>query len=421
MNEPIVQQPSATAPALPAFSFVVTTNVMPPVPLPSVTEDQEPEQPQPLTPVTAAATEGEPSKKRVRQQHTILVKKCKNEVVDLTVEPSTKTKTRTTTSTKKEKKENPIPSIGNIEETQPLNYSVAELKDNLKTHGLQITGTKQILHDRLFKYLRAVRAVIRLQCRFRGHFVRDVFKLFNKYQSLIPSCVNDQDFYTFEPLKEIPKFQLICVTEPGGSVYGFDVSSIVQYELKLDAGVNLTNPYTRSEMDPSFFAELDRISAASKMGIVPTILDIDNTQEVNSLPFEKKVELRAISLFQHINSLGNYSDASWFMGLSRSRLIRLIRELYDIWNFRLHITRETKRNVCPPLGSPFDIGMNVSTSSTSDMELKDVVLSIFENFVYRGVDRDAQCLGSFYVLGALTLVSTIAAEASPWLYQSFVY
>ncbi len=363
------------------------------------------------------------SKKRSRQPHTASVTKCKNEVISLEKEcslpppppPSSHKKS------KKEKESNPTPTIHNIEQTSSLNYSVAELKTYLKSHSLFLAGTKQVLHDRLFCYLRALRATIQLQARFRGHFVRAVFKLFHKYQSLLPKCVNDQDFYSFEPLSEINKFQLICVTEPEGSVYGFDLASIVQYKNKLDHGVPLTNPYTRSNMDPSFLKELATIEAASKMHIIPTAFDLEKPgEEVVTLSYEKTLEMKAISLFQHINSLGNYSDSLWFMQLSRRRVLRLLQELYDIWNFRLNITRETKRNVCPG-GNPFDLGVNVHTSTSSDLELRDISLRVLENFVYRGVDRDSQGLGAMYVLGALTLVSQVAAEALPWMYQSFAY
>jgi hypothetical protein len=41
-----------------------------------------------------------------------------------------------------------------------------------------------------------------------------------------------------------------------------------------------------------------------------------------------------------------------------------------------------------------------------------------ENFVRSGVDRDSRCLGTNFVLCALTLNSGGAAEALPWLYHS---
>lgn len=358
------------------------------------------------------------NKKRVRTQTTMKLKKCKRE--------DTPSATTPTCNTKKEKqqekeREKQIPTIRNLDQTKDTNYSVLELKAYLKSHGLYTTGTKPVLHDRLFTFLKTVCRLIQVQAVFRGYFVRKVYGLFRNYQSMVKNCVNEQDFYSFEPLTEIHPFQLICVKEPEGSVYGFDVASVIQYKNKLDFGVTLTNPYTRSQLEASFFADLATIECAAKLGIISTVVDIDTQHQLEALSFEKQVEMKAISLFQQINSLGNYSDASWFLTLSRSRLFRLIRELYDIWNFRLNIQRDTKRAICPPHGSPFDLGRNLNTTTASDLELQDIVLSIFENFVYRGINRDSQALGCFYVLGALTLVSSTAANAAPWLYQSFVY
>ena len=48
-------------------------------------------------------------------------------------------------------------------------------------------------------------------------------------------------------------------------------------------------------------------------------------------------------------------------------------------------------------------------------------LEILEKFVNFGIDRDAKCLGAYYVLGALTLVSEEAATSLPWLYQAVCY
>jgi hypothetical protein len=185
--------------------------------------------------------------------------------------------------------------------------------------------------------------------------------------------------------------------------------------------MELLNPYTRNKFPSSFFTELSKIVSASKKGFISTIIDNVPDDSVENLPFEKKVELRALSVFQHINSLGNYSDASWFMTLSRRRIIKMIQELYDIWNFRLNISQEVKRNIYPPYGNPFGNSMDVNIGNMTDCELKNFVLEIIENFVLKGVNRDAQCLGTFYVLGSLTLVNTIAADSSPWLFQSFVY
>lgn len=317
--------------------------------------------------------------------------------------------------------EKEIPTIQNSNITKLCNYSVSELRQFLKSHNLYVSGTKKVLHDRLFLWLTTSKNAVKIQSFFRGHLVRSVYIKFKTYQGMIKDCINEQDFCSFEPLADIDKFQLICVKDPDGPVYGFDICSVCQYKRNLEFGVELTNPYTRNKFPSSFFSDLTRIVYASKHNIISTIVDIKPDPDVESLSFEKKVELRALSLFQHMNSLGNYSEASWYLYLSRRRVIRMIQELYDIWQFRLNIQQETKRAICPPTGNPFGSSLEVRILDMTDIELKNFVLGILESFVFNGVDRDSQHLGSFYVLGALSLVSSTAAEACPWLFHSFVY
>lgn len=62
--------------------------------------------------------------------------------------------------------------------------------------------------------------------------------------------------------------------------------------------------------------------------------------------------------------------------------------------------------------------------SNTNAALNQIRLSIvhlIDRFVSAGINHDSRVLGTYYVLGALTLVSEDAATAIPWLYQSFVF
>ena len=156
-----------------------------------------------------------------------------------------------------------------------------------------------------------------------------------------------------------------------------------------------------------------------KTRIIDIILNIEPTINLSDA---KTIELRALSLFQNINSLGNYSDSAWFLSLNRIQLIKFVRELSDIWNYRLQITDETKRNICPPHGDPFrNINMSNIYSEPEINIAKKVILELLEKFVNTGVDTDSKSLGAYYVLGALTIVNNSAATSIPWLFQSFAY
>jgi len=145
----------------------------------------------------------------------------------------------------------------------------------------------------------------------------------------------------------------------------------------------------------------------------------DDTVQVSN---EKSVELRCIALFQNIDSLGNYTDASWFLSLNRYQIIKFIRELIYIWDFRAQLTQETKMSICPPHGNPFR-GLNFQYVNHEPLlfNVKRHIIEIMEKMINSGIDRDSKSLGAYYVLGALTLVNQHAAIALPWLYQSLCY
>ena len=129
-----------------------------------------------------------------------------------------------------------------------------------------------------------------------------------------------------------------------------------------------------------------------------------------------------MDLFQHINSLGNYSDPNWFLSLSRTQLIRFYRELYDIWSYRANLSDETKMNICPQRGYLFSSNdRTVIMNESNILIVQSKILNIIEKLVCLGIDNDHKTLGSYYILAALTLVSPTAASSLSWLHQSVVY
>ena len=147
-----------------------------------------------------------------------------------------------------------------------------------------------------------------------------------------------------------------------------------------------------------------------------------NIDKENIEDKSKSIEFKIITLFQKIDEHGFITNIEWFNSLSRLHLIRYIRELGDIWNYRAQLSLETKRNICPPNGNPFVYFNNHNFySSVSINQLKYSILKVIECLVNTGVSNESKSLGAFYVLAALTLVNTDAAESLPWLYQSVMH
>ena len=222
-----------------------------------------------------------------------------------------------------------------------------------------------------------------------------------------------------EQLTEIPKEQFFSFKDEYGFIYGFDLISLHNLIYKCNGAIK--NPFNTKPINSKViedFRSLLRLSRVFKINICTEISDI--TKEVSD---KKSVELRALTLFQNINALGNYSNSEWFLTLNRNQLIKLARELVDIWSYRAPLTDEVKRSICPPNGNPFSRLPNYNILQTLENldEVRKIILEILENFVTTGIDKDNKCFGAYYVLGALTLVNNDAATTLPWLYQAVCY
>ena len=323
---------------------------------------------------------------------------------------------------KLEKVDNETMSIPKFNEYNMLlqyNYNVQQLKTIVSQYKLKIGGNKSQLVTRIFSFLYLSHFITKIQKRIRGHLQRKYNKLHGPGFKNKNLCTNTTDFFTMDLLSELPNSQFYSFEDADGFIYGFDLLSIYNLIYKCDGQIK--NPYNRlpiSSENIEKLRSLIRLSRVLKINICTEIKDIND-----EISIKKSIELRALSLFQNIDALGNYSNAKWFLNLNRQQLIKMMRELIDIWSYRAPLTIETKKAICPPLGNPFSrINNFYQFQSIENIdEIRKYTLEILEKFVNSGIDRDNKCLGAYYVLGALTLVSEDAATSLPWLYQAVCY
>lgn len=332
-------------------------------------------------------------------------------------------------------------------------YTLTDLRTLCSHYGIKKSGTKPELVLRIYSHLKHSYFIVKIQRKFREY-------VSGKYRSLcgpgylhISKCVNDTDFYTFDKLSNILPQNLFTYLDKDGKVYGFHIASI--FHLIISSYPDITNPYNRNIIpskiiqnvyEKLIYGSLLRFRVSIKLDEV----DVEDEDENNSanavddagggaggagggagagtgsvsgvLSREKQEELFIVDLFQHINTLGNYSDSEWFMALQRIELIRFIRNIYDIWYYRANLSQEMKERICPPNGNPFmlnNASVNLSVISLlNDAEIRTICVSVIDRMVRRGVSREDQCLGAFYVLATLTIVNQDARNALPWLYDA---
>tara|TARA_B100002019_G_C21031750_1_gene479915 strand:- start:65 stop:634 length:570 start_codon:yes stop_codon:yes gene_type:complete len=179
---------------------------------------------------------------------------------------------------------------------------------------------------------------------------------------------------------------------------------------------DLKNPYTRVDLPKNIIKKIRHFIKLSHILHEPIQINLKN--ESDKLSAKKRISLKTLSIFHRIDTFGHITDTSWFLSLERNSLIRYVRELIDIWEYRANLSNVIKRQICPPNGNPFH-GINVHSLMQKNKEtLQRNILYVMENLISKGINQDSKALGAFYILAALTLVSHNAAVALPWLYQS---
>jgi hypothetical protein len=309
-----------------------------------------------------------------------------------------------------------IPNFNEYDFFLKYNYSIKQLKQIAKEHKLKITGNKQQLVSRIYSYLYLSHLVIRVQKIIRGCLRRKYNNIHGPAYKNRSLCTNNFDFLSMDELTTIPNEQFFSFKDDDGFIYGFDILSLHNLIYKCNGAVK--NPFNQQPLTSKVienFRSLLRVSRVLKINILTELSDV--TKEVSD---KKSVELRALTLFQNIDALGNYSNAQWFLTLNRNQLIKFVRELVDIWQYRANLSNETKKAICHPSGNPFQRLPNYNILQTLENldEVRKIILEIMEKLVNTGIDKDNKCLGAYYVLGAITLVNNEAATSLPWLFEA---
>ena len=299
------------------------------------------------------------------------------------------------------------------------NYNLKQLKQIAKYYKLKISGNKSELTKRIYSYLHLSNKIINIQKCFRGFLHRKYVSLHGPAFKNRQLCTNSYDFLSMEELTNIEYQQFFSFKDEDGFIYGFDILSF--YNLLNKNKTNIKNPFSTKIMSPiiiSNFRKLIKMSRMLKIKVVTELNDVN--KEISEV---KSYELRVVSLFQAIDALGHYSNSNWFLSLSRNQLLKFIRELEEIWNYRAHLDHHIKHEICPPYGNPFSTLPGLFTLSLiedTDIIRKSILTSM-ENMVYNGINDNSKNLGAFYVLGALTLVNNDAATALSWLHEAVCY
>jgi hypothetical protein len=326
-----------------------------------------------------------------------------------------------------------VPDYKEYNNLLTINYSVSQLKLIAKYHKLKTTGNKEYLKKRLYNYLYLSYAIIIIQKSVRYNLTKKYIKLHGPGFYNKTLCSNDIDFCTLDNLNNIPYNQFISFKDDNDHIYGFDILSLYNLFMKVTKNnktrtssesnsassnlLNVQNPFTNIFFSYNVLKQLLEYIRLSNLLKIHIDLNYD---DLAHLSINKQAEMKILTLFQRIDSLGNYTNIKWFLELDKYGLIRFIRELVDIWNYRANLSQETKREIVPPRGNPFyDEHLNVNNLPQYNFtQIRKYSITIIDLMINKGINENSCLLGSYYVLCALTMVSSEAATTLPWLYEA---
>lgn len=311
-----------------------------------------------------------------------------------------------------------IPLFKDYENILLLNHNVKQLKMICKEYKLKISGCKNELLYRTYNYLKYSHYSEKIQKLYRGYLIRKLNNMKGP-AFLNRKCINESDFLMFENVKDICNSQFYSFKDIDGFTYGFNICSVYNLLFVENKNKKVKNPYNRNEIPEKVYKDVLSIIRLSKMLGFDTSIEVKN--DIDLLSFKKKVELKCADIFQKIDEMGNTTHYSWFYNLNKQGLLKFINELIDIWQYRLNLTPELKRDICPPLGRPFR-NLRISTLFNENIDkIKNGLLNIINILITSSQQGQLRSLGAYYVLGSLTLVSHDAATSMPWLYETFRY
>tara|TARA_B110000285_G_scaffold120617_1_gene136410 strand:- start:2725 stop:3750 length:1026 start_codon:yes stop_codon:yes gene_type:complete len=227
--------------------------------------------------------------------------------------------------------------------------------------------------------------VVLIQSLFRGKRGREML--------YVNHCNNDEDFYTFDKLTDVPtKYFYSYVDE--GIRWGFDIRSLDKL-----IQMGFPNPYTTSVVPLNIVNDIKKRIETLKM--TPGYEDITETiiRDRGST-----IKQKTVDLFSFIEQSGYTCQVDWFGGLSRRRLKDLYKQLEDVWNFRSQLSHAMKCKICPPSADIFKTPMIEVMNYDTKEELQELILHEVTKFTNAESDSDRK-LGFMYFLIAFGMVS----------------
>ena len=206
-----------------------------------------------------------------------------------------------------------------------------------------------------------IKSIICIQSCIRGINVR---KQYNYKR-----CNNEEDFYSYEKLKDIKDKYFYSYRDKNKFFWGFDIRSL---EKLID--LKYPNPYTTELISPRIINDVKiKINKIKKNNSYENISDLMENDRKNN------IKQKCVDLFACIEQLGYSCQIEWFLNLSLFKTKELYKQMEDIWNYRSQLSREMKLELCPPNGTIFTTPIP-EILNMNKQEIQEIIINDINKF-----------------------------------------
>ena len=226
-------------------------------------------------------------------------------------------------------------------------------------------------------------------------------------------AINSTELFSLEPISTIPPTYFISFSDDSKAIWVFDIRTLVH---SMGTGFPSQNPYNRGEFTARAKSKIhDHINWLRSRKY--NILHLNTDTLTPAQAWNQAV----LDIFLKIESLGYYVSCDWYHAMNTMDHLNFYKKLYELWNWRLNISRAQKEAIVP--------GHMSGSTRIFRFDPSDVIdkgrawwekhnLNLISSFVTRAQDKENKKLGAMYVLMALVQVSSTAARALPWVTEN---
>lgn len=157
-------------------------------------------------------------------------------------------------------------------------------------------------------------------------------------------CKNDQDFLFLDDIYKQSSNYFFSYEDLNNCIWYFDIRSIY----RLITTTNL-NPYSREKIPDNARKNILKLkNILKKKGINIKLNEFKYKDK------KDKITKLITDLTIDINQCGFTFNQEWIHSLSKSILIQLYQRLEDLWNYRIQISNDKKKEIIVPTGIVFN-------------------------------------------------------------------